>query len=260
MSTDIVIVAAARTAVGKFGGTLSKTPGAGARRRGRRQPARAGQAHRRPDRRGHPRPGADRRLGPEPGTPDGHQERPAAERARPDDQRGLRLRPEGGDARRAGDPRRRLRDRHRRRPGEHEPRAARARRLARRPAHGRLEAGRFDDHRRPVRRLQQVPHGHHGRERRQEVRRQPREAGRARARLAAEGGRGAGRRPLQGRDRAVLDRAEEGRPDRLRRRRVHQQEDQRRGARGPPACLRQGRLGHRRQRLRHQRRRRRVSW
>ncbi len=28
MSTDIVIVAAARTAVGKFGGTLAKTPAA----------------------------------------------------------------------------------------------------------------------------------------------------------------------------------------------------------------------------------------
>ena len=207
--------------------------GARARRRGHRQPARARQAHRRPDRRGHPRPGAHRRLGPEPGAPDGHQERPAAERSGADDQRRLRLGPEGGDARRAGDPRRRLRDRHRRRPGEHEPGAARAARLARRPAHGRLEDGRFDDHRRPLGRLQQVPHGHHGRERRQEVRRQPREAGRARARLAAEGGGGAGRRPLQGRDRAVLDRAEEGRPDRLRRRRVHQQEDQRRGARRP---------------------------
>ena len=51
----------------------------------------------------------------------------------------------------------------------------------------------------------------------------PREAGRARARLAAEGRGGAGGRPLQGRDRAVQHRAEEGRPDRLRGRRVHQQ-------------------------------------
>ena len=48
--------------------------------------------------------------------------------------------------------------------------AARAARLARRPAHGRLEAGRHDDRRRPVGRLQPVPHGHHRRERRQEVR------------------------------------------------------------------------------------------
>ena len=59
----------------------------------------------------------------------------------------------------------------------------------------------------------------------------PREAGRARAGLAAEGRGGAGSRQVQGRDRAVLDRAEEGRPDRLRRRRVHQPQDQRRGAR-----------------------------
>ena len=51
-------------------------------------------------------------------------------------------------------------------------------------------------------------HMGHGRERRQKLRRQPRQAGCARARLAAEGSGGAGRRPLQGRDRAVLDRAE----------------------------------------------------
>ena len=59
--------------------------------------------------------------------------------------------------------------------------------------------------------------------------------------LAAEGRGGAGSRPVQGRDRAVLDRAEEGRPDRLRRRRVHQQEDQRRSARRPAPGVRQGR-------------------
>ena len=59
--------------------------------------------------------------------------------------------------------------------------------------------------------------------------------------LAAEGRRRAGRRQLQGRDRAVLDPAEEGRPDRLRRRRVHQPQDQRRGAGRPAPRLRQGR-------------------
>ena len=101
--TDIVIVAATRTAVGKFGGTLAKTPAPELGRGGHRQPARARQAHRRPDRRGHPRPGAHRRLRPEPGAPDRHQERPAAERAGADHQRRLRLRPEGGDARRPGD-------------------------------------------------------------------------------------------------------------------------------------------------------------
>ena len=62
---------------------------------------------------------------------------------------------------------------------------ARAAQLARRPAHGRLEDGRHDDHRRPVGRLQPVPHGHHGRERGQEVRHLARAAGRAGLRLAA---------------------------------------------------------------------------
>ena len=42
--------------------------------------------------------------------------------------------------------------------------------LARRPAHGRLEAGRHDDHRRPVGRVQPVPHGRHRGERGQEAR------------------------------------------------------------------------------------------
>ena len=67
------------------------------------------------------------------------------------------------------------------------------------------------------------------------------QAGRARARLAAEGRRRAGSRQVQGRDRAVHDRAEEGRPDRVRQRRVHQQEDQRRRARRPAPGVRQGR-------------------
>ncbi len=83
MSTDIVIVAAARTAVGKFGGTLSKTPApelgaaviASLLERAKLTGDQIGEVilgqvlH--------------RRLGPEPGAPGGHQERPAAERARP---------------------------------------------------------------------------------------------------------------------------------------------------------------------------------
>ena len=73
--------------------------------------------------------------------------------------------------------------------------AARAARLARRPAHGRLEAGRLDDHRRPVGRLQPVPHGHHRRERGQEVRHHAREqdalalASQQKAAAAQEAGR-----------------------------------------------------------------------
>jgi acetyl-CoA C-acetyltransferase len=51
--------------------------------------------------------------------------------------------------------------------------------------------------------------------------------------------------------------AEEGRPGPVRRRRVHQQEDQRRSAGRPAPRLRQGRFGDRRQCLRPERRRRR---
>ena len=67
-------------------------------------------------RRGHPGPGAAGRRGPEPGAPGGDEGRvPHGNRAGDDHQQGLRLGPEGGDAGRAGDPRRRQRDRHRRR-------------------------------------------------------------------------------------------------------------------------------------------------
>ena len=179
-------------------------------------------------------------------------------RAGDDDQQGLRLGPEGRDAGGAGHPRRRQRDRHRRRPGEHEPVAARAARLARRPAHGRLEAGRHDDRRRPVGRLQPVPHGHHGRERGQEVRHHARAAGRAGAGLAAEGRGGAGSRPLQGRDRAVsASPQKKGDPIVFAADEFINQQDQRRSAGRPAPRLRQGRQRDRRQRLGPQRRRRR---
>ena len=71
------------------------------------------------------------------------------------------------------------------------------------------------------------------------------------AAAAQEGG------PLQGRDRRRQHRAEEGRPDRLRRRRVHQPQDQRRRPGGPAPGLRQGRQRDGRQRLGPERRRRR---
>ena len=70
MTTDIVIVAAARTAVGKFGGTLAKTPAPELGAAVIAELLERAKLARRPDRRGHPRPGADRRLGPEPGAPD----------------------------------------------------------------------------------------------------------------------------------------------------------------------------------------------
>ena len=73
---DIVIVAAARTAVGKFGGTPAEDAAHPSSARAVVQGA--ARARRLPgdaDRRGDHRPGADGRLRPEPGAPDRHQER-----------------------------------------------------------------------------------------------------------------------------------------------------------------------------------------
>ena len=50
------------------------------------------------DQRSDPRPGAHRRLRPESGAPVVDTRRPAARRSRDDDQQGVRLGPEGGDA------------------------------------------------------------------------------------------------------------------------------------------------------------------
>ena len=81
--TDIVIVAALRTAIGKFGGTLAKIPapelGATVIRALLAQTGRQARA----DLRSHPGPGADRRQRPEPGAPGAHQGRPAERRSRP---------------------------------------------------------------------------------------------------------------------------------------------------------------------------------
>ena len=138
--TDIVIAGALRTAIGKFGGTLAKTPapelGATVIR------ALLAQSGVKPEQVSEVILGQVLTAGSgqnparqaliKAGLPQG--------RSRDDHQQGLRLGPEGGDARRAGDPLRRRRHRHRRRPGEHERVAARAAGLARRLPHGRREA------------------------------------------------------------------------------------------------------------------------
>ena len=168
--TDVVIVSAARTAVGKFGGSLAKiaAPDLGAaviravlERAG--PETGAGQ-------RSDPRPGVDRRLRPEPGAPVADQGGLARGRARHDDQQGVRLGPEGRDAGGQRDHRGRCGHRDRRRPGKHERGAARAAGLARRFPHGRREADRLDDRRRPVGRVQPVPHGRDGGKRREGIR------------------------------------------------------------------------------------------
>ncbi len=91
-------------------------------------------------------------------------------------------------------------DRRRRRPGEHEPGAAR-RPPAQRHEDGRRGAHRHHDQGRPVGRLQRLPHGHHGRERRAPVADHARGAGPLRRRLAEQGGGGQEGRQVQGRDR-----------------------------------------------------------
>ena len=72
---------------------------------------------------------------------------------------------------------------------------------AQRREDGRGRAGRHHDQGRPVGCLQRLPHGQHGRERRQAVADHPPAAGRVRGRLAEQGrGRAEGRQ-VQGRDR-----------------------------------------------------------
>ena len=240
--TDIVIAGALRTAIGKFGGSLAKIPapelGATVIKAllaqhgvapeqvsevimGQVLTAASGQN---PARQALIKAGIPER------------------RARDDHQRGVRLGPEGRDARRAGGAMRRRRHRHRRRPGEHERLAARAARLARRLPHGRRQAGRHDDRRRPVGRLQPVPHGHHRRERRQEVQHVARAAGRVRGGEPEQGrGRAEGRQ-VQRRDRSGADPAAQGRSGRVQGRRVHQGgHDARLGRRVCVPRVRQGR-------------------
>ena len=158
---------------------------------------------------GQRRPGRPR---PEPGAAGGAQRRARRPRRRADDQQGLRLGPEGGDARGAGHRDRRHRHRRRRRHGVDEQRAVPAAARARGAAHGQRRRRRLDDQRRPVVRVRALPHGH--------VRR-----GRRRARItstrdeqdayAAESHRKAAhataRGLVQGRDPAGHDPAEEGR-------------------------------------------------
>ena len=151
--------------------------------------------------RGHPGSGARRGSGSGPGAP-GRRSRPGL----PKEVSAWSVNMMCGSGLRAvalgypGDPDRRQQGRGRRRPGEHEPRAA-LRAPARRRQDGRDRVRRHDDQGRPVGRVQRLPHGQHGRERRQAVGHQPPAAGRVRGGLAAEGGQGAGRRQVQGRDR-----------------------------------------------------------
>lgn len=94
--------------------------------------------------------------------------------------------------------------------------------LPRRFPHGQRPAGGHHGQRRPDRRLQRLPHGHHRRERGRQVRHRPRRAGRLRAAIAAARRGRAESRQVPGRDRPGAGAAAQGRPAGLRRRRVHQ--------------------------------------
>ena len=117
-------------------------------------------------------------------------------------QQGVRLGAQGG--RPGGAVRHAGRRRHHRggRHGEHERSAVHLEEGAFRDPHGARAAPRLDDRRRPHLPDHPRPHGHHGRERRRQVRHLPRGAGRVRGGEPAEGGRGHRGRPVQGRDRA----------------------------------------------------------
>ena len=194
--SDVFILSAARTPIGKFLGGLSTVPatplgavairaaveragsGAGADRRGLHGPGHPGRC----------RPGA--------GPPGGARRRAPERRRGHDHQQGLRLRPQGGDARRRVDPgRRRRRDRGRRH-GEHEPGPVPAAGRAGRLSAGQRRAGRRDRPRRAVVRDLRRPHGDARRAGGRQARGDARRPGRVRGALArARPGRHR-RRPL----------------------------------------------------------------
>ncbi len=207
---EVVITAALRSAVGKFNGTIGKVPAA---ELGAQIIKALLAAHRCPaaaDLRGDHGAGAHRRRRPEPRPAGADPRRSAGQRPGNDDRQGLRQRPQGDASGRAGDQVRRCRDRHRRRSGEHERVAAHSARIPRRISHGRCQAHRQHDRRRPLGRLQQLPHGRHGRERREEIRDFASRTGRIRRRIAAESRGGAEGGSLPGRNRADRDRLAQG--------------------------------------------------
>ena len=105
--------------------------------------------------------------------------------------------------------------------------------------------------------LQSVSHGHDGRERREAIRHRSRAAGRIRGREPEQGRSRAESRQVQGRNRSGDDSAAQGRSGRVRERRIHQGGNDAGIGQRPQARLRQGWIGHRGQCLGTQRRRRR---
>ena len=251
MATEIVIASAARTPIGSFNGAFGAVPAhdlgkvaiKGALERAKVKPEEVdevimGQI-------------LSAASGPEPGPPGRRQFRHPGREDRARHQPALRLGPARRRLRLAGDPQRRRLDHGGRRPGEHEPGAAR-RLHARRHQDGRVQDDRHHAEGRPVGRLPRLSHGQHRRERGAEIPDHPRRAGRL-CRVVAEQGRGGAEvRPLQGRDRPGHGEDPQGR-GRGRHRRIPAPRHDRRDAGQAASGLHQGRrLGHRRQRLGHQ--------
>ena len=192
-----------------------------------------------------------------PGAAGRAERRTPQRRRRADDQQGVRLRPQGRDARRAGHRDRRHRHRGRGRHGVDEqlPVPAAKAREGLRMGHGKVD--RLDDPRRPVGLLRELPHGHDGRARGGEVQGHARGAGRvsrptATARPPHATGDGAFKAeilpvsiPQKKGDPIVVDADESIRDDTT-------VESLGRAEAG----VQEGRHGHRRQRARRQRRRR----
>ena len=185
--------------------------------------------------------GADphRRPGHEPGPPGLARRRHSDRSAGLGRQPGLRLRIARGRARLPGHRQRRFRDRRGRRPGIDEPVSA-LRASAQRREDGQFRHGRHHDQGRPVGRLQRLPHGQHGRERRAPMADHPPAAGRVRGRVAAKSRSRAEGRQVQGRDHAGDRQGPQGRC-RRRHRRISQARHHARSHRQIAPRLRQGR-------------------
>ena len=193
---EVVIVSACRTPIGDFVGALSTVPGTElgaivikeAVKRAGIRPQDVDEVHHGMC--------APTRFGPEPGQA-GHRQGRVSLGMRCDHrQQGLRVRFEGGDAGRTGDPVRGCRCRRGRRLREHEPLPLHSGQGQDRIPDEQREGHRRHGTRRPVGPRKQIPHGDERRARRGQVRGHPRGHGPVRLRILPEGVEGHGRRQV----------------------------------------------------------------
>ena len=183
-----VIVAGARTPIGKLVRCPRRFRGHRARWLRHRRRPRAGRGDTRPGRLRVHGPGHPGRRGPDHRPPGRGQGRHPDDRARHHGQQGLPVRPQRHLPGRPDDQRRRGRHRGRRRHGVDDPGPLPAARGPRRLPDRRRHHGRLDDVRRPVLRLRQLRHGPRHRALQRRRRRLPRAPGRLRRPLPRTGG------------------------------------------------------------------------